>query len=236
MILPGGLRERVLEDEWMDDPRLGRAAHVRALRGLTRINWISAAVRPVWTRVRRAAQSGDAPLRVLDVATGGGDLPLGLAHGARRAGLDIEVAGCDISRRAVAYARTRARQAQIAVHFFVRDALADGLPEGYDVITSALFLHHLRDEQIVTLLQAMRAAARQAVLVDDLRRSRLGFAAAFLGTRMLTRSRVVHVDGIRSVRAALTAPELSRLAAAAELTNHRVVPHWPWRQLLEWWR
>jgi len=71
-------------------------------------------------------------------------------------------------------------------------------------------------------------------VVDDLIRSRLGYALAWSGTRLLSRSWVVHTDGPLSVRAAFTPAELRRLAAEAGLTTAELVPFWPERQRLIW--
>jgi 2-polyprenyl-3-methyl-5-hydroxy-6-metoxy-1,4-benzoquinol methylase len=225
-----------MDAELMDDPQLPRAAHLQALRGLTRINTISFTVDALWPWIRREALETDRPLRVLDVATGGGDVPLGIARRAQALSLPIEVAGCDIHRRAIAYSRLRARQRGLPIRMFQCNVLEEPLPGGYDVITSSLFLHHLQDNHIVPVLRAMAAAAERLVLVDDLCRSKWGLLAAKVGTRILSRSPVVHVDGPRSVRAALTAEELEHFGREAGLANCDVMPHWPQRQILVWHR
>ena len=230
------MRARVLENEWMDDPKLDRDAHIQALRGLSRIYAASRSGAAVWPHIRRMAQAADGPLRVLDIATGGGDFPLDLARRSQREGLSLEVTGCDISPRAIAFARLRARQTESDARFITLDADKEQIPEGYHVLTSGLFLHHLTEPQSVALLRKMAGVAARAVLVDDLRRSLLGLWLARLATRVLSRSPVVHVDGPRSVRAAFTTVEFRGLAHAAGLTAAVIVPHWPARHLLVWER
>jgi hypothetical protein len=80
----------------------------------------------------------------------------------------------------------------------------------------------------------MAAAARRAVLVDDLVRSRLGFALVWMGRYLLTSSPVVHVDGPLSVRAALSIGEARDLAERAGLQGCTIRRHWPERFLLTW--
>jgi hypothetical protein len=110
------------------------------------------------------------------------------------------------------------------------------MPEGYDVVLSTLFLHHLRREEVVALLGRMAAAARRGVLVSDLERGVPGYVVALAGTRLLTRSRVVRTDALLSVRAAFTREELRTLAAEAGLAGCRVTPAWPFRLRLSWRR
>ena len=78
--------------------------------------------------------------------------------------------------------------------------------------------------------------ARRAVLVSDLSRSRAGHFFAWAGCRLLSRSRVFHVDGTRSVKAAFTPEEARGLAAHAGLDGARVTTHWPQRWLMNWTR
>ena len=97
---------RHLEPEIMDDPALDGERHREALRGLERINRWSSSSRIVWFPIKTLAQERTfSPLRVLDIATGAGDVPIQLWHRARRAGLPLEVDGCDQSPRAIEYAK-----------------------------------------------------------------------------------------------------------------------------------
>ncbi|MCK7504006.1 MAG: hypothetical protein MZV70_07835 [Desulfobacterales bacterium] len=73
-----------------------------------------------------------------------------------------------------------------------------------------------------------------AVVVSDLRRTRLGAAFTWAGCRMLSRSDVFRVDGMRSVAAAFTTDEARSLAAAAGLGGAHVSEIWPQRWLLTW--
>src|SRR5207244_2746388 len=134
------------------------------------------------------------------------------------------------------YARQQAQQSGAAVDFFAHDALNDELPADYDLITCSLFLHHLDEAEVVNLLRHMAQATRQMVLVSDLRRGASCWLLAWAGTRLLTRSHVVHVDGPRSVAAAFTTGEARALGARAGLNGAVVKRRWPCRWLLAWRR
>lgn len=220
----------------MDDPAIDRQALQDALRGLERINIVSRTVDALWPRIARIARAhrGERP-RLLDVATGGGDVAIALARRARREGLDLQVEACDISETALHFASEQARRADVPVHFFALDITAQPLPTHYDIITSTLFLHHLADEQIVAVLGTLAAQADHLV-ISDLIRNHAGYGLAFLGTRLLSTSKVVHEDSLKSVRAALTLPEARRLAHQAGLTGVRFERHWPSRFLMTWTR
>lgn len=231
------LQRRDRQPELMDQPGLEESAHHAALAGLRRVNWISGGVPALWRQLRSLASSAspERPLRVLDVACGGGDVVVRLAHRARRAGLPMEFAGCDISQTALKLGYQLAQQQRmLGVQFFQHDVLRDPFPDRYDVIVCSLFLHHLGHSEAVQLLKNMAQAAQRAILVDDLRRTRLGFFLCWIGCRILTRSRIVWNDGPLSVRAAFTIEEARQLASQAGLKGIQMRRHWPERFLLSW--
>jgi 2-polyprenyl-3-methyl-5-hydroxy-6-metoxy-1,4-benzoquinol methylase len=219
----------------MDDPALPPADHRRALAGLARNNPRTGAAKLLWPPLRALAGTVSRPLRVLDVATGSGDIPLALAGYAARAGIRMEFAGCDISPVAVAEA-TRRVAGEPNLRYFVHDVLSRPLPDGYDAVTCSLFLHHLDEPDAIHLLGAMKAAAGRFVLVNDLARGRFNYLAVAVAARVLSRSPIVHVDGPLSVRAAFTVAEMAALADRAGLTGAVVRAKFPCRQLLTWER
>jgi SAM-dependent methyltransferase len=229
--------KRRREPEVMDDPDLAPERFRGALRGLERINWWSGSTRIIWSAIRPLLREpGAGTLRVLDIATGAGDVPIGLLRRARRAGLKLEVAGCDLSPRAVAHAQQRAAEAGVNARFFQLDATSDDLPASYDVLACSLFLHHLADETARALLARMARAARRLVAVNDLVRNRSGLLLAHLGSRVLSACDVVHGDADRSVRAAFALDEVRALAEAAGLRGAVVRRRFPRRYLLTCWR
>jgi SAM-dependent methyltransferase len=230
------LEQRRLRPEVMDQPGLDPAQHARALSGLARINWWSRSAGILWPQLLRQALATREPLRVLDLATGAGDVLIRLSRLARRQGIRLQVEGCDVSAVAVEYARRRAEEAGADVRFFVHDALAGPLLSGYDVVICSLFLHHLKRDQARAFLARMAEQARSLVLVNDLVRCVGGLLLACVGTRLLSRSWVVHTDGPRSVQGAFTVAELRALADEAGLRGAEVERRWPFRMLLTWRR
>jgi 2-polyprenyl-3-methyl-5-hydroxy-6-metoxy-1,4-benzoquinol methylase len=219
----------------MDDPRLDARRHIAALRGLAQINRVSRSVRIVWRPIAElAGVLAPAPLRILDVATGAGDIPIALCGAARSAGIAIELHACDINPRALEHARGRAAETGVDVRFFQLDALAGPPPETYDVVVCSLFLHHLSEPDAVRLLRHLRAAARRSLLVNDLRRCVFGELAARIVPHVLTRSDVIHTDAVLSAQAAYTIREARGLAEEAGLHGCRVERRWPARFLLRW--
>jgi 2-polyprenyl-3-methyl-5-hydroxy-6-metoxy-1,4-benzoquinol methylase len=231
------LSERCRMPELMDQPDLDVAEHERALRGLARINRLSRSDAILWPSIKRLAHArGGAPIRVLDVATGGGDVPIALAKRASRAGLAVEIDGCDVSPDAVYYARQRAEQSGLNLRFFELDVLGTPIPSGYDVITSSLFLHHLDEDDACAFLRRAADATSGLLMVNDLVRGPAGYLLAWVGCRFLSRSPVVWYDGPVSVAGAFSLAEVRKLAASAGLDGVSLTRRWPCRFLLSWSR
>ena len=86
-------------------------------------------------------------------------------------------------------------------------------------MTSALTLHHLEPDAAVASLREMAAAARRAVIVNDLLRTRLALGLVWLATRLLRCHPISRHDGPLSVRRAYSAAELAALAQKAGITT-----------------
>lgn len=233
---PLGKRNR--QPEWMDQIGIDAAAHDQALQGLRRINALSGAVGSLFTQIKALAaeQEHSRPLRVLDVACGGGDNSIALAERCQREGLAVQVDGCDLSQQAVTNACRHAAGKPLQATFFQADALRDPLPQDYDVVVCSLFLHHLDDSAAVELLRRLGQSCRQLVLVNDLIRSPLGYGLAWAGCRLLSRSPIVHFDGPVSVQGAFRMDEALDLAIRAGLGGASIRRSWPERFLLSWRR
>ena len=84
---------RQLVPEVMDDPGLSVDLHEQALDGLRRLNAVSRSAATVWPMIRDAGRQLGRPVRVLDLACGGGDVLLKLGRRAHAAGLDLRLTG-----------------------------------------------------------------------------------------------------------------------------------------------
>lgn len=238
MLSMSHVRVRRLQPEVMDDPLLPEHLHVNAYRALKRINALTFTSRLFWPFVVRAGANrpGRAPIRLLDVATGGGDVPVRLAVRARQRGIPLEVAGCDISPRSIESATANAERHGVKAQFYSHCIIDKPLSERFDIVMCSLFLHHLTEADARTTLRHMADAADQFLLIHDLKRNLPGWLYAQFAGNFLTRSPVVRVDAPRSVEAAFTVDEARAIAAQAGLQPVKVTNHWPCRYLMQWER
>lgn len=187
---------------------------------------------PDSTRRQQRLNREDDPVNGHEASQGnrpGGCTPI--AMGAPGAGVTLLV-GLDRS----SFALTRAKRWHgSGIRWICGDVtcipLAD---ESVDVVTCSLLLHHFDETGAATVLREAARVARRGMVVGDLSRSRLAWAATWAGTRLLSRSRIFHVDGPRSVRAAYRTEELAEVARRAGLTGAEVAQRFPFRLLLTW--
>jgi 2-polyprenyl-3-methyl-5-hydroxy-6-metoxy-1,4-benzoquinol methylase len=222
----------------MDQPDLSVREHRHALQAIGRVNLVSQTAATFWPAILDvAAHTPGRPIRILDLACGGGHVTVSLARRCGLEGISAEVCGIDISPVALDYARNLAAVARVSnIRFEHLDVVNDPWPESFDVVACSLFLHHLPDKEAERELRRMKGAARRLVIVSDLRRTDLGYLLAWAGSRLLSRSRVFHVDGTRSVEAAFSTGEARQLAERAGLNGATISERWPQRWVICWRR
>jgi 2-polyprenyl-3-methyl-5-hydroxy-6-metoxy-1,4-benzoquinol methylase len=192
-----------------------------SLRDVARLNALFGGRRLTVRHVARLAASlpPNRPLTVLDVGTGGADVPVALVRWARRAGRPIRVLALDHDRDTLQVAR-RGVSSYPEIVLIRGDARA--LPVrsgGVDVVISALTLHHLEPDDAALALDQIAAASRAGYVVNDLERSPTGLLLVWLVTRLLARSPLSRHDGPLSVRRAYTAAEALALCGKAGLLD-----------------
>ncbi|CAN5827302.1 hypothetical protein BH24CHL6_BH24CHL6_00410 [soil metagenome] len=208
--------------ELLDGP-LEPALLAGNLRDLARVNrWLGGNALS-WRSVTHALR--DVPLsepaRVLDVGTGGADLPLALARSARRVGRRLEIVAMDVRAEIVEAARRlSADEPEVSVEQGRPDIL-DHPARSFDVVHASLVLHHLEPPAAGALLSEMARVARRAVIINDLVRGRHWWLAAWLLAHVATANRYTRHDAPLSVRRAYQPAEVLRLAVGAGLTPER---------------
>ena len=165
-----------------------------------------------------------APLRILDIGTGCGDVPLAICKR-----FDAEVTAVDFDPVTVELAREHcAHEPRVTVER--RDAFA--LPyddRSFDVVTASMFLHHFDEADSIKLLKEFRRVAGKAVLINDLRRHRLPWLFIAAVSRATFRSAMFRHDAPLSVLRGFTVDELQTIAEASGARDATVSRRWPFR-------
>jgi SAM-dependent methyltransferase len=207
------------EAELLDGPLHDAAALVQNLRDLRRINAWTGGVGLSAAAIAALETEGSAT-RLLDVGTGGADIPMALLARARRRGRALTATAVD-SRPEVLAAAALARPGLAGTDNLTL-AVADGMslpyPDGsFDVAHASLVIHHLEPNEAVAFLREMRRVATRGIVINDLARARRFWVAAVVTTRLIGRGAWTRHDGPLSVKRAYTRPEMETLLRDAGL-------------------
>jgi SAM-dependent methyltransferase len=206
------LRTRSLDHELLDAERLDPGELALNLREMALLNRLPGGIGDSLRAVERLI--GDqADASVLDVGAGSGDFVRALQR--RR---QVMAIASDL-RPEVLQVAARNLAHTSSVRLLQADVRALPLQSGaVDVAHASLLLHHLDPHDAVVALREMRRVARLGVVINDLRRGVLAFAATSLAVLSLCRGAWTRHDGIVSARRAYTLHELDELAGEAGLS------------------
>lgn len=170
-------------------------------------------------------------LRVLDIATGSGDIPEELFRWARSKGIELSVALTDISPEILDVARTRINKAGFGekAEFVVCDAT--DVPyndKEFDVVVCSLAFHHLTVGEAQAAAAEMARLARLGFIVNDVYRSQGAWYMAWVLAHLTSTNRLTRHDGPASVLRAFTPRELRRIFSGLDV-SFAVHTHPFWR-------
>jgi len=211
------LTQRVDQPEWMDTRVFPVGVMRETLGFLSVTNRFFGGTAVVlrhfedWSRRWDRTQT----IRVLDVGTGGAEIPIALAEWARAKGFQLEVTGIDLVEQAVQVARENSKHLK-GIHVERKNLFDINNPGGFDYVIASLLLHHIAPEESVRLLKKIDALAARGILISDLLRSRASYLAV-KALSFIIGNPVVRHDGPLSVRRAFRLEELSGLARQADL-------------------
>lgn len=165
------------------------------------------------------------PVTILDLATGSGDIPVAILRWAKKRGEPITIVASDSSEEVLALARGQiADNPDISLAQY--DARDVPLPDKeFDIVLCSLSLHHFTPGDAIQVLQEMNRLARVGFILNDLHRSRLGYAAAWIAAHATTRNRLTRNDAPLSVRRAYTPRELEGLLHQAGISHANISTH-----------
>jgi SAM-dependent methyltransferase len=171
-------------------------------------------------------------LRVVDLGTGSGEIPLDIARWAQQQMLTIEFYLLDLSHRNIQYAHENTKA---TAHIHLLQANARSLPfalNQVDYYISSLFLHHFEPEQVVDLLREIYQHARCGMIMSDLVRGYVPLMAFHIIAPVFARHTLTRHDGALSIRRAYTPGELTQMAYMAGIEQVCIYRNFPWRMTL----
>jgi 2-polyprenyl-3-methyl-5-hydroxy-6-metoxy-1,4-benzoquinol methylase len=228
------LKERARGPEWLDADDLTHEVVHQTFDMLPKANLWFGGVRPTLAFFRRESRAW-APgevVSILDAGCGIGDVAVALVRWARRAGYRLQVHGIDRHPLVVEMAQEHC-QDYPEIEITCANVLTLEAREGeelYDYVHASQVVHHFPSEEVVPLLRHMLGLCRRKVVVNDLVRAPLAYAATWIFT--LIGPPVFRHDGRISVRRGFRLDELGQLLRAGGLRPFSLTWHFFYRFLL----
>jgi 2-polyprenyl-3-methyl-5-hydroxy-6-metoxy-1,4-benzoquinol methylase len=212
------------ELEIMDRPQPVSAELERDLKNLRALNRWFGSYALISKFLDRWIDPGSS-MRIVDLATGSGDIPRLVAEYGRKIGADLQIDALDQQNSTLEVARElSSRFPEIT---FIEANVLDWHPsERYDLVLCTLALHHFSEDDAVRVLRCCRELSRKFVLVSDLRRGLLATIGVWFLTATLFREPMTRYDGRLSAARAFSLSEISELARRAGWANfgHKAFP------------
>jgi 2-polyprenyl-3-methyl-5-hydroxy-6-metoxy-1,4-benzoquinol methylase len=199
--------------EMMDRPQPVSAELERDLERIRQLNRWFGSYRLILGFMRRWIKPS-ARIRVVDLATGSGDVPRLIADYARRIDAHLEIDALD-QQRATLEVATKLSGSYPEISYHQGNILEWNSRGTYDIVLCTLALHHFSDEDAVSLLRRSRELSRRFVLVSDLRRGFFLQAGVYLLTALIFREPMMRFDARLSARRAFSFSEMRDLAVRA---------------------
>lgn len=219
-----------LTRELLDCPSTPRAEIAKAAGDLETLNRRFGGHRLVRRFLERWFNPGRC-YRVLDLCTGGGDVPRAMVEWARAREITLRVDAVDANPSTIEYARERSAEFP-EIHYASMDVLRDAPGDDYDLVHCSLALHHFSDADAARLLARAEDLATRWVLVSDLDRNPISrFIISFL-VRLVCKNEITRHDGRVSIRHAFSYGELRDLAETAGWERFSHARSFPCRQAL----
>src|SRR5438034_10035115 len=203
--------------EMMDRPQPVSSELEHDLQRLRQLNRWFGSYRLLSDFMRRWIKPG-ARMRIVDLATGSGDIPRLLVDFARNIGAHVEIDAVDRQLATLQIARKlSAGYPEISYH--EANILEWNSVQTYDIALCSLTLHHFSDEDAVSVLRRCRALSQKFVLVSDLRRGFLLRAGVDFLTALIFREPMTRFDARLSAQRAFSFNEMRELAVRAGSQN-----------------
>lgn len=205
--------------EMMDREQPVSAELERDLERIRQLNRWFGSYRLVLGFIRNWIKPGH-KLRVVDLATGSGDIPRLIVDYARKIRARVEIDALDRQPATLEIAQ-RLSADYPEISYREADILEWNSVQAYDIALCTLALHHFSNEDAVRLLRRCCQVSKRFVLVSDLRRSFSLIAGVYVLTTLIFREQMTRYDARLSAIRAFSFSEMRDLALRAGWENFR---------------
>jgi ubiquinone/menaquinone biosynthesis C-methylase UbiE len=170
-------------------------------------------------------------IAVCEIGCGGGDNINALAVFCIKNKIDARFTGIDINGDCIEFAKkmTTYKNVQFMISDYKLLNFENNKP---DIIFSSLFCHHFTDNELMRMLQWMKANAKLGFFINDLQRHPLAYHSIKYITKFFSKSYLVKNDAPLSVLRGFKRDEWKNIFERAGIINYSIQWKWAFRYLI----
>ena len=163
-------------------------------------------------------------ITIVDLGCGNGDILRDISKFGRKNNYSFKLIGIDANLAATEYAKELSKEYS-ELSFKTMDILSEDFKkQSYDVVLCTLFLHHFKNEDLISFLKTTTEKAKIGVVVNDLHRHKLAYYL-FKLIGFFIKNKMVKQDGLISILRAFKRKDLENIAK--EIKVHFSI-EWKW--------
>ena len=170
-------------------------------------------------------------IKIVDIGSGSGDMLRLVMDRLRKQGRSAEILGMDANDFTVNYARREsADYPEIKYQTaYVSEETFENLE--YDILLGTLFLHHLKDDDIIDVMKIGTQKAKVGVIINDLHRSQIAYFLFNLLTLFIPNP-MIRQDGLTSILRGFKRKDLEKYTKAIGINRYSI--KWMWAFRFQW--
>ena len=225
-------KKRTDKEELMDDFSIGGDLLIDTLDKLENINrWLGGNAMTVKS-LKKVLKNHpkEQELTIADIGCGHGDILRDVAKFGRKNGYKMKLIGMDANPTAIAYAKKLSTEFS-ELSFITEDIFSKEFKERtFDVVLATLFLHHFKEDPLVSFLENTLRQTKIAIVVNDLHRHTLAYYL-FMLLSVFIKNKMIIEDGLTSVLRGFKRKDLVKISQRIQVKSQI---SWKWAFRFQW--
>ncbi|MDG1194427.1 MAG: methyltransferase domain-containing protein [Polaribacter sp.] len=169
-------------------------------------------------------------LKIVDIGCGHGDILRDVAKFGRKNGYNMKLLGIDANPTAIEYADELSTEFH-ELSFITEDIFSmEFKKRKFDVVLATLFLHHFKEEELVSFLGNTLKQTKIGIVVNDLHRHKLAYYL-FMILSLFIKNKMIIEDGLTSVLRGFKRKDLVKIS---EQLSIKPQISWKWAFRYQW--
>jgi hypothetical protein len=170
-------------------------------------------------------------ISVCEIGSGGGDNLNAIYRWRSKKNIHLKFIGIDINPDCIAFAKknTAIPDDSFIVSDYKNVSFGNEKP---GIIFTSLFCHHFTDEELISMMQWMKANATTGFFINDLHRNYIAYHFIKAASKIFSKSYLVKNDAPLSVLRGFKKAEWKNILAKAGIKNYTIQWKWAFRHLI----